>query len=460
MNNLQNCLFESVTCEIKKNSPEKQEICIKKNETSKVYVNTSLAKVFGFYSDYSKHTLSQALNDHPDIYDECTKQIKNDLTGSSYDYVLLNSEENYSHKDFIFDGNFYRPSLVKIICEEVYSPYSPNSLSELLAIVPINSSENITSYTFLNPLKRKVNSTTNFLNLKLTDIYDNQLYFSSHYPTFLKMSTLNVNNESFSLSVFSNDSNSKKHFPGNTSKKFTIILPKEIVLDGDWRISVESAIIPYNINSIFESVNEFTIQDLSTNVEYKFKITPQKYTVSTLVAHLGELLDHLGISVKISAGVIMLEQINSIRHGFNFRFSMKRELAMFLGVAIELADTPDIIFHFSNKYFKFKAEPNLDIFFPNIINILSDFTSPVYFNTKRQPVLKSINIGGMTVFGKNSDPVNQYFHGEFVKKHSVQIQKSSLRTLTFELVSGVTNLPIAFGESTIPVVINLDLHKF
>lgn len=434
-------------------------IRINPNEYIEGYVTTNLVKVIDLPLTrtnirimFDVKSVTSSYSNFTSIINSIYKNItQSDLT-SIEEYFPLNSEI-YSGCNENYDANFLQPSFIKVLCEEVSSRFSPAKHSKLLSIIPLTEGNYLTTFNFLNPLDKTIRFPSSSLNLEFLDQYNRKVYFSSDYPTVVKMSTRKSGRDFISLTVCSDDKLSLNHFPSNSPENFSFILPSEINLEGEWEANVKSLIIPSNIPNLFPPVNSFRI--LFTNKDNTVYFPPKQYTLQSIFDTFKELLSPYGISVKqeMNTFILFSEWPNSYTIIFN------PELAFFLGLSNDLQETEMKIVVNNKRRIVFPVEPNLDTFFPHIINIFTDFTSPVIFNNRRDPIIKSVGLTGAKIYGKKKDVTHQYYYIECYKDEAVKIPFSTLRMMNFRFQSAISNLPVQFNKSTIPSIVNLEMYR-
>ena len=421
------------------------------------YVTTNLVKVIDLPISRTKirimfdvKSVTSSYSTFTSIINTIYKNLTQSDLSNIEEYFPINNEI-YSGCNENYDANFLQPSFIKVFCEEVSSRFSSSKHSKLLSIIPLTGENYLTTFNFLNPVDKTIRFPSSSLTLEFLDPYNRKVYFSSDYPTVVKMSTRKSKRDFISLTVCSDDKLSQNHFPSNSPQNFNFILPSEINLEGEWEVNVKSLIIPSNIPNLFPPVNSFQI--VFENEENTIYFPAKQYTLQSIFETFKELLIPYGISVKLEKNsFVLLSQ-------WAYTIIFNPELAFFLGFSNDLQESKIKIEVDNKKRLVFPVEPNLDTFFPHIINIFTDFTSPVIFNNRRDPIIKSVGLTGAKIYGKKKDVTHQYYYIECYKDEAVKIPFSTLRMMNFRFHSAISNLPVQFDKSTIPCIINLEMYR-
>lgn len=153
----------------------------------------------------------------------------------------------------------YFPEYVNIYCEDVDEYSSNSSSTKIIASIPIDDNYyggSIHHDSENNHYFRLSRDNIRTISLELRHPNGSKLFLSRGPPTIIKANIKEMNplNDFFYVQVSS--SKSLNH-PLNTISKFHTTLPKEYILNGEWKVALTNLYLPSNILPIFK--NDYTI---------------------------------------------------------------------------------------------------------------------------------------------------------------------------------------------------------
>jgi len=149
----------------------------------------------------------------------------------------------------------YFPDYIDVYCEDVDEYSSNSSQTKVIASIPLDKNYfggSIHHDSENNHYFRLSRDNINSLSIELRHPNGSQLYLSRGPPTIVKLNIKEMNpiNDFFYVQVSSNQS---VNHPSNTIAKFHTTLPREFILDGEWKVAMTNLHLPSNDLPIFKN---------------------------------------------------------------------------------------------------------------------------------------------------------------------------------------------------------------
>ena len=400
-----------------------------------------------------------------------------------YYFKLIRSGVKYARNSY--NKSFYTPQIIKIYCDQVSYSIESSKAKKLVAVLPGFEDNNCQKYDYYptNPIKIKLNgSYLNSFKFKIADEQGKQLKFSTGFATYINASLVTTENTSKMneeiLTMISSDQLSKKIYTNNENNCFTIHLPKTLFKGPyrKWFMSVLNISLPSISPNIYSGENTITVTEIDDVIEedannvdtteknkkrkknqnpnpYTVTIVPANYkTIDSLLAQFSRPIQK---KTKVVVGVESVGLVSFVNESQRLKkISMHPNLALTLGLINQLPpekmDVLDLTLKPTESYIA-SYEPDLKITENLYCKLLCNELVQSYFGDKNEEILKFIPL-------RNSSQQKSFFQ-EFHQKTKVEINSSSLSSLSFKLTRENANELIQFENKEVPTHMTLLIER-
>jgi hypothetical protein len=194
-------------------------------------------------------------NHFQNIQEEKYCNLKKDTQYISYESIVLNS---------------FKSSYIDVICEEIEPYFCDSEMKKIVARVDVSNKINETIHmdTQLRRFYKIKPSVLEAITFEMRHPDGRKLLMQDGAPTIIKakIKEMKTKSDFFYLQVHSKPTNAH---PDNTPSNFTVELPNEIELKGEWEVALAYAELPPTEN-LFKEANKILLKKRDVGVKHAF----------------------------------------------------------------------------------------------------------------------------------------------------------------------------------------------